>query len=81
MIPGSSFDPHKHKETPDVKVGDIVTFKLMSHTFKGIVTAIWNDKCFVLRRNGETVMALATRFTKTGEHIDISNILERIKED
>lgn len=66
-----------------MQVGDIVTYQFMNKVFKGVITAQLNyiDACLVLVHNGDTILIPNERLTKTGEHIDISSILDKLKEE
>lgn len=61
--------------------GDIVTYKFVNRTFKGVVTCIWGGgtSCFVLRSNGETVYLPVEALTETDEHVNMAYILEKLK--
>ena len=63
-----------------MQVGDIVTFKFINKEFRGVVTRVMEstDACMVLRRDGDVIIKPIARLTKTGEHVDISSILEKL---
>lgn len=61
--------------------GDIVTYKFMNRTFKGVATFVWHEgtSCTVLRSNGETAYFPAEALTETGEHVNMADILGKLK--
>ena len=67
----------------NLQVGDVVTYKFIDKEQKGLITAqlSYTKACLVLVHNGDTILMTNDRLTKTGEHIDISSILERLKGD
>jgi len=66
-----------------MQVGDIVTFKFVNKEFRGVVTRVmkFTDACVILRRDGDAILLPTERLTKTGEHVDISSILDKLKEE
>lgn len=66
----------------NVEIGDVVTYKFIDKEQKGVVTAklSYTKACLVLIHNGDTILLTNDRLTKTGERIDISSILEKLKE-
>ena len=66
-----------------MQVGDIVTFKMIGKEFRGVVTRVMKstDVYLVLRHDGDAIMLPTARLTKTGEHVDISSILDKLKEE
>lgn len=65
-----------------MQVGDIVTFKFVNKEFRGVVTKIlgFTDACIVLRYDGDAILIPNERLTKTGEHVDILDVLEKLTE-
>lgn len=57
-----------------IRVGDVV----IGNIFKGVVTAICNERAFIIYDDGSTKEISLDKCQKTGKHIDISYILAEI---
>lgn len=68
-----------YKKEQEIKVGDVVE-GIEADVMGVVVGKIFKDTAYILFRDGSAGLQELKDFKKTGKHIDISSILEQIKE-